>query len=245
MVLPLLAGRRFQVLFHSPHRGAFHLSLTVLVHYRLPGSIQPCETVLTDSRRVSRVPRYSGFRSGKTETFSLRDCHPLRCAVPDASVTLLFCNFPTVPENCPIGSRNPAYATLSGLSHIYGLGFFRFARRYFGNHFCFLLLGLLRCFSSPRSPGHPMYSHDRVPALPGTGSPIRKSPDQSLFGGSPELIAACRVLHRLLTPRHPPSALQNLTAKYGRHIISDAFIFFYVSELSKISPADFPRSWWR
>jgi hypothetical protein len=25
---------RFQVLFHSPHRGAFHLSLTVLVHYR-------------------------------------------------------------------------------------------------------------------------------------------------------------------------------------------------------------------
>ena len=25
-------------LFHSPHRGAFHLSLTVLVHYRLPRS---------------------------------------------------------------------------------------------------------------------------------------------------------------------------------------------------------------
>ena len=25
---------RFQVLFHSPHRGTFHLSLTVLVHYR-------------------------------------------------------------------------------------------------------------------------------------------------------------------------------------------------------------------
>ena len=28
--LPLLVGIRFQVLFHSPHRGAFHLSLTVL-----------------------------------------------------------------------------------------------------------------------------------------------------------------------------------------------------------------------
>ena len=27
----------FQDLFHSPHRGAFHLSLTVLVHYRSPG----------------------------------------------------------------------------------------------------------------------------------------------------------------------------------------------------------------
>ena len=32
--LPLLVGIRFQGLFHSPHRGAFHLSLTVLVHYR-------------------------------------------------------------------------------------------------------------------------------------------------------------------------------------------------------------------
>ena len=32
--LVLTVGRRFQGLFHSPHRGAFHLSLTVLVHYR-------------------------------------------------------------------------------------------------------------------------------------------------------------------------------------------------------------------
>ena len=34
-----LEGDRFQVLFHSPQRGAFHLSLTVLVHYRSLGSI--------------------------------------------------------------------------------------------------------------------------------------------------------------------------------------------------------------
>ena len=34
MALRLLVNVRFQVLFHSPHRGAFHLSLTVLVHYR-------------------------------------------------------------------------------------------------------------------------------------------------------------------------------------------------------------------
>jgi hypothetical protein len=30
---------RLQVLFHSPNRGSFHLSLAVLVHYRLPRSI--------------------------------------------------------------------------------------------------------------------------------------------------------------------------------------------------------------
>ena len=34
--LRLLVSLRFQVLFHSPHRGTFHLSFTVLVHYRSP-----------------------------------------------------------------------------------------------------------------------------------------------------------------------------------------------------------------
>ena len=34
IALPQLVDTRFQVLFHSPRRGAFHLSLTVLVHYR-------------------------------------------------------------------------------------------------------------------------------------------------------------------------------------------------------------------
>ena len=49
------------------------------------------------------------------------------------------------------------------------------------------------------------------PALPGLGCPIRKSPDHSLFSGSPKLIAASHVLHRLSTPRHPPIALSSLT----------------------------------
>ena len=38
MLRPLV-GAWFQVLFHSPTRGAFHLSLTVLVRYRSLGSI--------------------------------------------------------------------------------------------------------------------------------------------------------------------------------------------------------------
>ena len=38
ILLPLV-GMWFQDLFHSPHRGAFHLSLTVLVHYRSHGSL--------------------------------------------------------------------------------------------------------------------------------------------------------------------------------------------------------------
>ena len=34
IVLLLLVGMWFQELFHSPRWGTFHLSLTVLVHYR-------------------------------------------------------------------------------------------------------------------------------------------------------------------------------------------------------------------
>jgi hypothetical protein len=50
-------------------------------------------------------------------------------------------------------------------------------------------------------------------ALPPVGFPIRKSPGQSLFSGSPKLIAAYHVLHRLSLPRHPPYALSSLTIK--------------------------------
>ena len=62
--LPLLVGIRFQVLFHSPQRGSFHLSLTVLVHYRSQARIEPWEMVLPVSHGVPRVPWYSGSNEG-------------------------------------------------------------------------------------------------------------------------------------------------------------------------------------
>ncbi len=48
-------------------------------------------------------------------------------------------------------------------------------------------------------------------ALP--GFPIRKSSDHSSVDSSPRHIAASHVLHRLLVPRHPPCALNNLATK--------------------------------
>jgi hypothetical protein len=56
-----------------------------------------------------------------------------------------------------------------------------------------------------------MHSGTDDGALPPPGFPIRKSPDLSLVSGFPELIAATRVLHRLLAPRHPPRTLSSLT----------------------------------
>ena len=61
-----LVGTWFQELFHSSIRSAFHLSFTVLVHYRSLRSIQPYRMVPADSHRISRVPRYSGYHQGQT-----------------------------------------------------------------------------------------------------------------------------------------------------------------------------------
>ena len=47
-----------------PSRGAFHLSLTVLVRYRSQESIQPWRVVPPDSYRISRVRHYSGAGLG-------------------------------------------------------------------------------------------------------------------------------------------------------------------------------------
>src|SRR3982751_4443857 len=46
-----------------------------------------------------------------------------------------------------------------------------------------------------------------------SGFPIRTPWDHSLVDSSPRPIAASHVLHRLLMPRHPPFALNNLTTQ--------------------------------
>ena len=58
----------------------------------------------------------------------------------------------------------------------YGLGSSPFARHYLGNHYCFLFLRVLRCFSSRVCfPFWMIYVFNIM------GFPIRKSPDQILF----------------------------------------------------------------
>ena len=56
-----LVSAWFQVLFHSLIQGSFHLSLTVLVHYRSLRSISPYRMVPANSCKVSRAPHYSGY----------------------------------------------------------------------------------------------------------------------------------------------------------------------------------------
>ena len=60
-------------------------------------------------------------------------------------------------------------------------------------------------FQFPRLASCRLWIQRRIAGhYPAAGFPIRESPDQSSACGSPRLIAACHVLHRLLVPRHPP-----------------------------------------
>ncbi len=91
-----------------------------------------------------------------------------------------------------------------------------------------------------------MDSPQDTAALPAVGFPIRTSTDQSLVGGSPWLIAATHVLHRLLEPRHPPHALSSLvTLNSGLPSLrSSGAVFeveiqtFGVADPTKTSPCD-------
>ena len=59
------------------------------------------------------------------------------------------------PKTIPLRLLVAPAVRTPGCTHP-GLGSFHFARRYSQNHFCFLLLRLLRCFSSPGSPPYVM-----------------------------------------------------------------------------------------
>ena len=138
LLLPLVSVW-FQVLFHSSNRSAFHLSLTVLVHYRSLISIQPYRMVPADSRKISRVPRYSGY-SQNINFVRVRDYHSLRSSFP---------NLFHLKINVHIRVLQPRTCL-----NKYGLGCSLFDRLYWGNHVCFIFLRLLRCFSSPSLPSN-------------------------------------------------------------------------------------------
>ncbi len=65
-----------------------------------------------------------------------------------------------------------------------GLGCSAFARHYLRNHGCFLLLRVLRWFTSPGLLRHPMNSDGDDGCSHPPGSPIRTSPDHSLLATS-------------------------------------------------------------
>ncbi len=102
----------------------------------------------------------------------------------------------------PRGRDDAALQPPSGRDRA-GLGWSPFARRYLGNHSCFLFLRVLRCFSSPRWPP----GLAGMAGLPPAGLSHSETRGSKAVCASPRIFAAYRVLRRLREPRHPPCAL--------------------------------------
>ncbi len=97
----------------------------------------------------------------------------------------------------------------------YRLGSSPFARRYLGNRFYFLFLGVVRCFSSPRLASLPYLIQIRIPEVCSGGFPHSGTPGSRPAYGSPRIIAVNHALLRLLVPRHPPYTLFDLIVKFN------------------------------
>ena len=189
LALRLLVGIRFQVLFHSASSRTFHLSLTVLVHYR-------SSSVFSLGRWTARFP--TGLAcpvvlrnsAGNRVTFAYRTgtvCgglfNTLQLVSPSPSAA------PTTPSRCSVWALPRSLATTSGIVSVPpGTEMFQFPG--------FPSCGL--CVHPPTR---------RSTCVASVGFPIRTSPDMAPAHGSPRLFAVFHVLLRRLTPRHPPYAL--------------------------------------
>ena len=85
---PTARGRTVSGAVTLPSRGAFHLSLTVLVRYRSQGSVQGWMVVHPASDRVPRARPYSGWDAGLRSRLRVRGSNPLRPAFPCRSARL-------------------------------------------------------------------------------------------------------------------------------------------------------------
>ena len=123
---PTARGRTVSGTVSLPSRGAFHLSLTVLVRYRSSESIQPWRVVPPDSRRVSRVRRYLGSASRGGRGFAYGAFTLSRRPVRAVPLPLPFVTAPRAPKPRAVRARNPRVAAPPGCNAYAGLGWVRF-----------------------------------------------------------------------------------------------------------------------
>ena len=162
--------------------------------------------VSADSHRVSRAPRYSGcrFESG---LFS-----PTQLSCPMASLSSEV-RLTTGLVTLLTRSYNP-HSTLRWN----GFGLFRFRSPLLSESLLFSLPPGTEMVHFPGFARARLWIKRAVLRVYRSRFPYSEIPGSKPVCGSPRLIAAYHVLHRLLLPRHPPCALSSLTIKFARSI---------------------------
>ena len=137
--------------------------------------------------------------------FWLRDCHTLWSRFPAGSPNVQIGNS-THAVLQPPGVNTWVWAIPISLAATFGISVIYFPAGTEMVHFPALAhTGL--CIQPAVAGVHP------------AGFPHSEIPGSKPACGSPRLIAACHVLHRLLAPRHPPYALSSLIIKLTQYVV--------------------------
>jgi hypothetical protein len=126
--------------------------------------------------------------------------------------TLTLCGRPSQTVPLPSSFITPCETPHDpSLASKTGLGSSPFARRYSGNHGCFLFLRVMRCFSSPGLPRCTYEFSTTYHPITDDGFPHSDTLGSMSAYDSPRRFGVRPVLLRHLAPRHPPCALLHVT----------------------------------
>ena len=187
----------FQVLFHSPRRGSFHLSLTVLcaIGSRQVFSLGSWSTRIRTGFLVPRPTQgpHHGVRNG----LRIRGCHPLRPCCPARSAVLR----PDVSAGHPHAALQPQTCWF---------GLLPVRSPLLRESLLISSPGLLRWFTSSGMAPPSYFIQTRGGRISPAGLPHSGTRGSKDVCSSPRLFAACRALHRPTAPRHPPWTYSSL-----------------------------------
>ncbi len=210
ITLPRLVGTRFQVLFHDPSPGHFSpfphgtCALSVTREYLGLGGGPPGFT------RDFSGPVLLGIPSGSRLSFAYGGVTLCADAFQASSATQTISYFLPDQQLWLAGPTTPITQRLPAMTRD-RFGLFPFRSPLLRESLLLSLPVGTEMFHFPTLPPPALcVQAGAMGHYAQSGFPIRKSPDRSLVADSPGLIAGSYVLLRLLVPRHPPCALNNL-----------------------------------
>ena len=145
------------------------------------------------------MPRLTQVPASSLDQFRLRVCHPLWISFPEDSAI------------DQIGNSTVAGPTTPETPKCHGFGLFRFRSPLLSESRFLSPPGGTEMVHFPPFACSNLWIQLGIPGFCPGGFPHSEISGSTPVCGSPKLIAACHVLHRLFLPRHPPCALSSLT----------------------------------
>ncbi len=197
IALSLLVGIRFQVLltplagvlFTFPSRYWFTIGRRIVFSLGRWSSQIPTGFLVS---RGTQVPVGSRYR------FRVRGYHPLWPALPGDSTSGAICNSTMTGPTTPPIPKNRWF------------GLFRIRSPLLTESLLFSIPPGTKMVHFPGFASYGLCVQPQILQFCRSGFPHSEIPGSTPTSGFPRLIAACHVLHRLPSPRHPPYALSSL-----------------------------------